>query len=210
MRVKAIHRVVVACFALLLAGVGAAADGTPDAKSLLEALGKGGCYIVMRHASSPRTPPAAGEEVAGNTARERQLDARGRQTARAMGESLRRLGLPIGAVLASPAWRAQETAQEARLPRPTLVQELGDGGQSMSAAGSAQTNWLRQQVTRPVPNGNTVVISHFPNLQGAFPEYAADLADGEAMIFRPGSGGEVAFLGRVRIEDWPSFGAALR
>ena len=191
-------------FGLVFAGLVAAADGNPDADAVIETLRKGGCYIVMRHASSPRTPPASGEEVAGNATRERQLDARGRETASVMGESLRRLGIPVGTVLSSPAWRAQETAQAAKLPPPSLVQELGDGAQGMSAASDAQTAWLRQLVTRPVQNGNTVIISHFPNLQAAFPAHASNLADGEAMILKPDAHGNVALLGRVRIEEWPA------
>jgi phosphohistidine phosphatase SixA len=201
------RRIAVASLGLSFAVLVAAADRSADADVLIDALRKGGFYIVMRHASSPRTPPIPGEEVAGNATRERQLDVHGRDTARAMGESLRRLGIPIGAVLSSPAWRAQETVREAKLPRPTLVQELGDGGQSMSAANSAQTGWLRQLVGRPVQNGNTLVITHFPNLQAAFPEYAADLADGEAMILRPGSNGDIKLLRRVRIEEWSAFAA---
>jgi phosphohistidine phosphatase SixA len=203
-----IRYLVFAGLGLMFAGLVAAAERNPDSDALVQTLRKGGCYIVMRHASSPRNAPAPGEEVAGNTARERQLDAQGKETAHAMGESLRRLGIPIGAVLSSPTWRAQETVQEARLPRPTLVQELGDGGQSMSAANNAQTAWLLQLVTHPIEKGNTVVISHFPNLRAAFPEFAANLADGEAMILKPGPNGEVKLLRRVRIEEWPSFGAA--
>jgi phosphohistidine phosphatase SixA len=200
--------VLFAGFSVLFAGMAAAADRTPDAGALVEILRKGGCYIVMRHASSPRTPPAPGAEAHGNTTRERQLDAQGIKTARAMGDALRRLRIPIGEVLSSPTWRAQETAQEAKLPTPRLVQELGDGGQSMSAADNAQTAWLRQLVTRRIQNGNTVVITHFPNLQAAFPQYAADLADGEAMILKTGTNGDVQLLRRVHIEEWPNLGVS--
>lgn len=208
MRQTRARHVVLAALGLVFAGTVARADGNADADAFIAMLQKGGCYIVMRHASSPRTPPAPGEEVAGNATRERQLDAHGKETARVMGESLRRLGIPIGAVLSSPAWRAQETVQEEKLPRPSLVQELGDGGQNMSAANNAQTTWLQQLVTRPIPGGNTIVVSHFPNLQAAFPEYAADLADGEAMVFKPEANGATRLLRRVRIEEWPAFAAA--
>lgn len=194
---------------VLLAGVSSlltAADGTVDAKDLIARLQKGGCYIVMRHASSPRDPPSPADAVAGNTNDERQLDAKGRETAREMGEALRRLHVPVGEVLSSPTWRAQETVKEARLGTPRLVKELGDGGQSMSATGDAQAQWLRRQVTQPVREGNTLVITHFPNLRAAFPEQAADLADGEALIFAPGPGNALQYVRRVRIEEWPSFG----
>lgn len=56
----------------------------------------------MRHASSPREPPDAAHTDAENAADERQLDENGRASARAMGEALRGLHIPIGDVLSSP------------------------------------------------------------------------------------------------------------
>ena len=50
-----------------------------------------------------------------NVPPERQLDEKGRTTAAAMGDALRRLKIPIGEVLTSPAYRARETARLARL-----------------------------------------------------------------------------------------------
>lgn len=190
---------------LALGSVASAADVPPmDAAALVQALRKGGCYIVMRHASSPREVPSAAEAVSGNSPLERQLDAKGRETARAMGEALRRLRIPVTAVVSSPTWRARETAMEAKFPMPSLVAELGDGGQSMAAAGTNQANWLKQRVAQPVAGGNTVVITHFPNLRAAFPEAAVDVTDGEALIFAPDGKGAARLLRRVRIEEWTS------
>jgi phosphohistidine phosphatase SixA len=188
----------------LACGTTLAADApAADGGSLLAALRKGGCYIVMRHASSPRDPPAEGSATPGNVNRERQLDAEGRESARAMGEAVRRLHVPIGEVLSSPTWRAQETVKEAGFGSPRLVQELGDGGRGMAASGDAQRQWLQREVMQPVRRGNTVIVTHFPNLRAAFPEHAADLADGEALIFAPDGTGAMRFLRRVRIEEWP-------
>jgi len=191
---------------LLVCGglVAAAEPAAPDAGALIQALRKGGCYIVMRHASSPREVPSAADATPGNADRERQLDAQGKATARAMGAALRRLQVPVTAVFSSPTWRAQETAMEAGFPKPVLVPELGDGGRSMAATGDAQAAWLKQKVTQPVAGGNTVVITHFPNLRSAFPEYAASLADGEALVFVPDASGGTRMLRHVRIEEWPA------
>ena len=182
----------------------AADDLTMDAAALVQTLRKGGCTIVMRHASSPREVPSAAEAAPGNSPPERQLDAKGKDTARAMGEALRRLQIPVSAVASSPTWRARETAMEAKFPKPTLVAELGDGGQSMAATGNAQAAWLQQKVAQPVHGGNTVVITHYPNLRAAFPEAAAEMADGEALVFAPDAGGAPRMVRRVRIEEWPS------
>ena len=93
---------------------------------------------------------------------------------------------------------------EAGFPKPVLVPELGDGGRSMAATGDAQAAWLKQKVTQPVAGGNTVVITHFPNLRSAFPEYAASLADGEALVFVPDASGGTRMLRHVRVEEWPA------
>lgn len=47
--------------------------------------------ILMRHASSPRTPPEAGQANPDNAQHERQLDETARSAARAMGDAVRRL-----------------------------------------------------------------------------------------------------------------------
>jgi len=183
--------------------VGSAAD-TPvaDTDGLLPILRKGGCYIVMRHASSPRDAPSVERAAPGNPGAERQLDARGKETARQMGLALRQLRVPVTAVLSSPTWRARETAMEAGFPKPELIPELGDGGNSMAATDDAQAVWLRRTVSRPRSAGNAVLITHSPNLRAAFPQHAADLADGEALIFAPDASGGTRMLRRMRIEEW--------
>lgn len=197
-----------AAIVLVLGSTAFAADApTMDAAALVQALRKGGHYIVMRHASSPREVPSAANAVPGNSPPERQLDEKGKETARAMGEALRRLQIPVTDVISSPTWRAQETAMEAKFPKPGLVAELGDGGQSMSATGASQAAWLQKKVAQPVSGGNTVVITHFPNLRAAFPDAAADVTDGEALVFAPDGNGGARLLRRVRIEEWSSFAA---
>jgi len=70
---------------------------------LVAALQRGGCVVLMRHASSPGSPPDRAKADAENVKLERQLDADGRESARAMGEAFRRLRVPVGDVLASRA-----------------------------------------------------------------------------------------------------------
>src|SRR5687767_4087700 len=79
---------------------------TLPANSVATSFREGGYVIVMRHASSPRTLPAAAQANADNKQLERQLDEAGRASARDMGEALRRLKIPVGEVLSSPTYRA--------------------------------------------------------------------------------------------------------
>jgi phosphohistidine phosphatase SixA len=160
----------------------------------------------MRHASSPRDLPDAAIANPDNTTRERQLDAAGRASAAAFGNALRRLGIPVGLVLSSPTYRAQETIRLAQLPAPTLAPELGENGQSMQAVTDAQAEWLRKKAAEFAPGTNTILVTHFPNITRAFPDKSQGIGDGEALVFGPDSKGDATLIARVKIEDWSKLG----
>jgi phosphohistidine phosphatase SixA len=172
-------------------------------EALVKALQKGGYIIAMRHTSSPRDAPDAQTANPDNVQRERQLDAEGRSTAAAMGKALRDLRIPVGEVLASPTYRALETVRHAQLGAPRTYAELGDNGQSMQGGTAAQAAWLQTRVTQFPRGTNTILVTHLPNLAGAFPQLAARLADGEALIFGPDGKGGATPIARVKVEDWP-------
>ena len=172
--------------------------------ALVQALQHGGYVIVMRHASSPMQPPPKEQANPDNTNDERQLDERGRKDATGFGDALRELKIPIGEVLSSPTYRAVETIRLARLPQPQPVPELGENGRGMQGSSAAQAEWLRHRVTQFPKGTNTLLVTHFPNLTAAFPQEAAGVSDGEALIFGPDGKGGAALVARVKIEDWPS------
>jgi len=182
----------------------AAAPAQPASdKSVAQTLRQGGYVIVMRHANSPREAPDAKTADAENVTRERQLDEEGRTTATAMGQALRDLKIPIGEVLTSPTYRARETVRLAQLPNPKPVPELGDNGRSMQGGTAAQAAWLQKQVTLFPRGTNTILVTHQPNIAGAFPQLAAGLAEGEALIFGPDGKGGATLAARVKIGEWP-------
>lgn len=182
--------------ATLFTGIAVAQMLTGDA--LVAELRRGGHVIVMRHASSPRELPTPQTANPDNLTGERQLDEKGRTTATAMGQALRRLKIPIGDVLTSPTYRARETARLAQLPNPKSTIEIGDGGQSMQVPAANQAAWLKGKVTEQPRGSNTILITHMPNIAAAFPEYAS-VEDGEALVF--GAAGKV--IGRIKIDEWP-------
>jgi len=186
---------------MLLAG---AAPAQPlQGEALVKALRQGGYVIVMRHTSSPLEAPGQQSANADNVNRERQLDEVGRNTATAMGKALRKLKIPIGDVLASPTYRALETVRYAQLGEPKTFVELGDGGQSMQGGTEAQAAWLKKQVTQFPARNNSIIVTHFPNMTGAFPQQSAGLADGEALVFGSDGKGGAALVARIKIEEWP-------
>jgi len=173
---------------------------------LIAALREGGYVLLMRHASSPAARPDKASADRENTGLERQLDETGRNTARAMGSAIRGLHLPIHDVLSSPTYRALETVHIAGLPQPRTAPELGDGGQSMQPLQPSPAVWLRNLVSQVPPTGtDLMVVTHAPNITGAFGANVADVADGEILVFRPDGRGDAMLAGRIKIEDWPAF-----
>jgi phosphohistidine phosphatase SixA len=184
---------------------GAAAAPLLDGKQLAAALHRGGFVILMRHANSPRIPPEPAQAEPDNLKPERQLDETGLASARAMGDAFQRLRIPVGKVLSSPTYRALETARLAHFPAPQTFDELGDAGNSMSAdSAGTRGMWLRSRVGQvPKTGTDTVIITHYPNINEAFASEAKDLAEGEALIFRPDGHGAASLVAHVKIEDWP-------
>jgi phosphohistidine phosphatase SixA len=176
---------------------------TLSGDALIGALRQGGYVIVMRHASSPRDVPTKQTANPDNLKLERQLDESGRAGATSLGAALRRLKIPIGAVLTSPTYRALETVRLAGLENPKTYDELGDGGQSMQGVTQAQAAWLQKRVTDFPSGSNTVLMTHMPNIARAFPSLASSVSDGEALVFGADGKGGAALVGRIRIEEWP-------
>jgi len=183
--------------------VRAAPAQTLSGEALVKALRQGGYVIVMRHTSSPREAPAKQAANPDNVKVERQLDEVGRTTATAMGKTLRDLKIPVGDVLASPTYRALETVRYAQLGNPRTYPELGDNGQSMQGGTEAQATWLRSRVTQFPSGSNTILVTHLPNIAGAFPQSASGLDDGESLVFGPDGKGGATLVARIKIEAWP-------
>jgi phosphohistidine phosphatase SixA len=190
------------CLAVCMLLVTSAPAQTAVAPALLKALQKGGNVIVMRHASSPLKPPTAATAARGNFSQERQLDEAGRKSAKDMGKALRDLNIPLGMVLSSKAYRALETALYMDVPEPKAYKELTDYGQAMQPVSPQQAAWLRELAQMPVTDKNMLVITHKSYIEAAFPQYAGNMADGEALVLGKDAKGVVVALGRIRIEEW--------
>jgi hypothetical protein len=77
---------------------------------LLTVLRAGGSVLYFRHADTDHAQRDSQGMNFDDCAAQRNLTERGRENARAIGEALRALGIPIGSVLASPYCRTVETA----------------------------------------------------------------------------------------------------
>lgn len=168
-------------------------------EALLEVLQEGGHVIVMRHVSSPRQVPTTQTANPDNVNLERELDEVGREDARALGESLGRLNVVISEVESSPTFRALQTARLAGFIDIKEQEELGNQG--MQESGAAKAAWLQARVSNIPLQGNRLLITHRPNVSGAFPELEPALAEGEAIIFDPSTNSAIP-IARVKIGEW--------
>lgn len=182
--------------------------GAEDAVSgvhLVSALQGGGFIIYVRHAATDWSQSddvrSAGDWTSCDGERIRQLSDRGRETARAVGDAIRRLEIPISVVLASPYCRTVETA-ELMTTRP--VQATTDvmnmrvaeyfGGREAVAATAR-----RRLATPPEPGTNTLIVAHGNVAREATSVYPGEA---EALIFRPDGHGSFHYLGRLTPTDW--------
>jgi phosphohistidine phosphatase SixA len=172
---------------------------------LADALRQGGYVLVMRHANAPAQPPSKEAADAANVKLERQLDDMGRESARAVGEAVKALRIPIGDVLSSPTYRALQTISLASLGRPKTVAELDEGAAGMQGASEgARVAWLKAIVLQsPRVATNTLIVTHAPNIKDSF---GIDAAAGEALVLKPDGKGGAAQIARIKIGDWATLG----
>jgi phosphohistidine phosphatase SixA len=164
---------------------------------LLSALRRGGYVLYFRHAATDFSQNDERMKSYEDCADQRNLVDNGRADARAAGAAIRRLGIPVERVLASPFCRTVETAQ-LLFGKAEKMQEVR-GGPAVPP-GSERYASLRKILATPVrPGTNLVVVSHGnPFYSVAGPPY---LAEGEAAVLRP-LGGDFQVVARVRIDGW--------
>src|SRR6266513_534274 len=172
---------------------------------LLAELLRGGYILYFRHAATAFSQKDEKMKSYEDCANQRSLIDRGRSDARAAAAAIRRLGIPVERVLASPFCRTVETAQ-LLFGRAEKMQEVR-GGPS-GPADAERYAALRRILATPIPAGaNLAVISHVNPLYNiAGPPY---LAEGEAAVIRP-LGSDFQVVARIRVDRWDELGGAAR
>jgi phosphohistidine phosphatase SixA len=170
-----------------------------DDPALLAALRRGGYVIYLRHTTTNIADDVPESELRQHCQAHDFLTKNGRRDAQQIGASLHRLGIPIGAVQASPYCWTLATAQLA-FGRAEPAEDLGTVDALPTAAAQvAQIAALRRRLAlRPAGATNTVLIGHHLNLQDAT---GLLLAEGEAAVFEPQPGG-FRLAARVQPARW--------
>ena len=170
---------------------------------LVKSLRAGGLAIIMRHATAD---PDKSDTAPLNfkTIRTQQpLTDAGQVSARAFGDVLRAIGVPIGEVLTSRFSRAHQTAVLAGFRDAKPVTELTEGSLVTSPNEQRRrASALKQLAAAPLAPGlNRLLVTHRVNLMQAFGKEWFDVKEGEASIFRIDNGA-YSLVARVQIGDW--------
>ncbi len=193
-------RTFLAVLSIALAGHAAA---QVDA-GLIEGLRKGGYVLYIRHTSTDFSKNDAKMTSYEDCASQRNLTDKGRDEARAVGGHIKRLGIPIGKVYASPFCRTLETAMLA-FGKAEKTQEVR-GGPVQSDDPKRYDPLRKLLATPPAPGANNVVSSHGNPYFAVFG--APYLAEGEIAVIRPGriDNGNARYeaVARIRLADWES------
>ncbi|PVV15696.1 MAG: hypothetical protein B6D77_01665 [gamma proteobacterium symbiont of Ctena orbiculata] len=192
-------------FLMLLVCLGPKAVIAVDETELLAQLRSGGYTLYFRHVATDWSKQdrvtKAGDWLSCDVSQMRQLSDSGRAEARAIGEAIRDLGIPVGQVLASPYCRTMETAKlfdVGPVVSTTVVMNLRSagyfGGRDKIVA-SAQ----RLLSTPPAAGANRVVVAHGNVAREATPVYPDE---GEGVVFLADGKGGFDVIARIPPERW--------
>ena len=152
----------------------------------------------MRHASTDFSQNDSRMTSYEDCANQRNLTDKGRDEARAVGAHFKRLGIPVGRVLASPFCRTMETARLA-FGKAEPMQEVRGG--PVRTDDPKRYDPLRKLLGTAPPKGQNLAISSHGN-----PFYAVVgppyLAEGEIAVIEPKGDSGFAVVGRIRLDDW--------
>jgi broad specificity phosphatase PhoE len=176
----------------------------------IPALRAGGNVIVLRHGATRDDQVDAKPFDPSDIVHQRQLSDQGRATAKAMGEALHSLNVPISEVRSSQYNRAVETGTLLGFGKVSPTEALTEGGTTTMGQGNASQGAALRKLaaTPPAAGTNVILVTHKPNILGAFGKDWSDVSEGEATIVRPDGHGGFTLVGRVRAADWAKLAKA--
>jgi phosphohistidine phosphatase SixA len=193
-------------FCALIALLPAAANSQPAASQpeWMDALRQGGHVIVFRHGATFSDQADTDPLNPANVGKQRQLNEDGRALAKSIGESMRKLGIPVGQVQTSMFQRAVDTGTLLGFGDVKASPDITEGGLVVSPnENNRRAAALRKLAgTPPMAGSNVVIVSHKPNIMDAFGKDWFDVREGEASVFKPDGNGGHALIVRVQASEW--------
>lgn len=176
------------------------AKGQPaDISSIVTAMKKGGYVIVLRHGATNRDQADTDPLNHSNISKQRLLSAKGKEQAKQVGASFKKLGVSIGKF-----YRAIETGKLVSNIEPTPIIDLTEGGLVVSPIeNDRRAQALRQlAATISTDNKNILIVTHKPNIIDAFGKDWFEVKEGETTIFKPNGSNKPTVIGRFQSNDW--------
>jgi phosphohistidine phosphatase SixA len=168
---------------------------------LVSELRDGGYVIYLRHTATDWTEDDQHPVDLSDCDTQRNLSAAGRSDARAIGEAIETLEIPVGRVLSSPFCRALDTGELAfgRVESEATLENLESA--ESEAVIESRTDGLRRLLdTPPAAGTNSVLSGHGYNIQAIAEETGT--TEGDADIFRPERGDGFALVATLTPAQW--------
>jgi broad specificity phosphatase PhoE len=159
-----------------------------------DALRRPGAVALMRHALAPGTGDPADFRL-GDCATRRNLDARGRAQARAVGAAFRERGITVDGVFTSRWCRCRETARLLGLGEPEDLPALNSFFRDRSTR-EAQTRAVRTFLAEQPADARLVLVTHFVNIRALT---GRSVRSGEIVVVDGDAAGAVEVLGEILI-----------
>ena len=165
---------------------------------------QGGYVIVIRHGATFSNQADTDPLNIKNVAAQRQLNDQGRAQAKAMGEAMRTLKIPVGTVITSMFQRAVETGTLLGFGEVKSTFDVSEGGLVVTPdENTRRTQALRKLAgTPPAAGSNVVIVTHKPNIMDAFGKDWFDVREGEASVFKPDGNGGYKPVVRIKADEW--------
>lgn len=204
------HVAQIACVAALLWSAPASSQTSP-ANEWISSLRSGSHVIVIRHGATHPDQADTDPLNISDTTKQRHLNDQGRALAKSIGDSMRKLRIPVASVQTSMFFRAQETGRLLGFGEITTTTDISEGGQVVTPNENNRRAAAMRKLTAtvPPPGTNVVYVSPKPNIMDAFGKDWFDVSEGEASIFKPDGNGGYALLTRVKAADWARFAQSL-
>ena len=199
---------VVGALALSVPAIG---QSRPSDADLAKALRAGSHVIVMRHGATHADQADTDPLNHDNIAKQRQLNAKGEEAAKAFGKAFKDIGVPVSKAITSHFNRAYQTAKLAGFEIVEKSIDVTEGGLVVSPnENNRRAAAFRKLASTMPPTGtNVLIVSHKPNTIDAFGKDWFEVKEGEATIFKPdGAGYKV--VARVQMDEWPRIAAAAK
>jgi broad specificity phosphatase PhoE len=180
------------------------AAGQSSSTEWVNDLRLGGYVIVFRHGATVSDQSTTDSMSRKPVVGERQLNAEGRAQAKAIGEAIRKLNIPVVQVLTSTVQRAVDTATLLAVGEVTAIPDLAEAAPELSADEKERraAEFRKLVAKRPPADNNIVIVSHKPNIVDAFGKDWSDVREGEASVFEPDGHGGYRLVVRVKGDAW--------